>query len=302
MVCIWRFARFIIAVIIFINYNAFAVSVGDCTNADKMLSVMQKSIDFDYLGVYRANSNSNQTIKLHPIVLKAICNEYAFRLDFQIMLETFEKSFMDGDKKTFNNVREQIASFLNARKISSSQQYRFFVKCVCSVEYSIVRMLFSRGCTELHLQIIMETLDRTIPVLLFEGVTYSDTLIHAKIFREMIVLAIAIEKWRLSHGKLPNGVAELSLAHKTQSQIDYSIEGDTWQLFSPVVAKSGNPAPFNVYIPLIEYVKSQPKSVYLWLTPDFNRKRRILYEKGMLNEEWPGWTCKMENGKISILK
>ena len=302
MACILKLMRFILVVIVFINCDASAVSASDGTNADKMLGVLQKSMDFDYLGIYKANSNSNQNIKLHPVILKAICNEYAFRLNFQIMLETFEKSFMNGDEKTFNEVIDKIAVFLDERKIFLGKQHRFFVKCVYSIEYSIVRMLFSRGCTESHLQIIMEVLDRVLPELLFEGVTYSDILIHAKTFREMIVLAIAIEKWRLSHGKLPNGVAELSVVYNTQSQIDYSAEGDMWQLFSPVVAKSRNPAPFNVYIPLIEYVKSQPKSVYLWLSPDFHKKRRTLYEKGILNEGWQGWTCKMENGKISILK
>ncbi len=283
-------------------YGALPADVGAEADDARCRALLQRTFDFDYLGVGNSGGNAEQTLDMHPLVVRSLAGECAVREHFQRLLEEWERAFLRGD---LDGCRDEVAEM--ARIVDSSvggcqSDRRVALRLIRQYEYSIVRMLFHETCRpEGRLRFLKWALEAVVPDKLPEHVRDGKMFRRVAIFREMMILGIEIERMRETGGALPRTLQAVPGSAKGIG-IEYSTDGNTWQLFSPVTVRHGDFAPLDAYVPLIEYDPQVPRSACLWLSPDFARKRRDLYHGKVINEGSRGWECAMKGGKLDMVR
>lgn len=282
--------------------GALPADMGVEADGARCRSMLQRAFDFDYLGVGHSGGNAEQTLDVHPLAVRSLEGVCTVWERFQRLLEEWERAFLRGD---LDGCRDEVAEM--ARIVDSSvgggqSDRRVALRLIRQYEYSIVRMLFNETCRlEGRLRFLKWAFETVVPDRLPEHGRDGKIFRRVAIFREMVTLGMEIERIREADGVLPRTLQDVSGSAK-ESGIEYSTDGDTWQLFSPVTVRHGDFAPLNVYVPLIEYDPQIPRSACLWLSPDFARKRRDLYHGKIINEGSRGWECVMKGGKLDMVR
>lgn len=277
------------------------VAVGS-SNGENCQALLQRTFDFDYLGIEFTCSNICQKLNFPPLILKVMESEYVLRKDFQKLLEEFECKFLYGD---LNGCRDQVMEmdrFLKECIKGKKQNWRIVLHFLRQYEYSVVRMMFHNACSSGD---AFRFLEVALDIVVSDGVLRclenDKGCLRVKIFKEMIIIGIWVERRRKISGELPKTLSEVS-NKAAESKMEYSVQDGKWQLFNPVAMNSHSFSPFNVYVPLIEYNSMVPRSACLWLSSDFAKKRKELYQGKVINTGNNGWECFMKHGKLYMLK
>lgn len=275
---------------------------------------------FDYLGMEGTVYAPLRRMDANPAELETLLADYFERMEFQWMLEALEAEFQKGGALAFRSSLGRIADFLGSLGMApSAGRRRLLCGLIRSLEYAFVRMAFGKAS---GLTLSSNDVVDALPDSLFlenetiAGISYHrvsgvrsdlasvdmDTAVdmgRTLVFRDMLVVGIEIERWRKENGRLPNAIAALDISSERRvRQFVYSTDGGTWRLFHATAVKSEDPAPPGAYLPFIERVGCLPKTAFLWLSTDFADRRRALYERGVLNEEYPEWGCRMADGRV----
>jgi hypothetical protein len=265
-------------------------------------ALLQRSFDFDYLGTEFVGSNICQKLDFQPLIIKVLEREYSLRKDFQELLEEFEIKFLRGDLNGCMSPIMEMDRFLNECLKHKKSNWRIVLHFIHQYEYSVVRMMFHDACSsEESFRLIKVALDIVVSDELLKSYENNKQFSRVKIFKEMILIGIDIERRKKINGELPKVLSEIS--HKAKvSKMEYLVVDGKWQLFNPVLVNSHSFSPFNVYVPLIGYDSRVPHSVCLWLSSDFAKKRKELYQGNVINRGIKGWECFMKQGKLHMHK
>ena len=271
-------------------------------NSENCRVLLQRTLDFDYLGIEYTSSNICQKLNFHPLILKVAEREYALRKSFQKLLEEFENRFLCGNLNGCMDKVVELDNLLKEYIKNKKSNWRVVLRFLQQFEYSVVRMMLNDACSSSEaFHLIEVALDIVVSSELLRYFADNKEYLRVKIFKEMIAIGIEIERMRKFGGELPKTLSEIS-GEVAKGKMEYSVKDGKWQLFNPVAVKSNCFSPFNVYVPLIEYVSSVPRSACLWLSPDFAEKRRELYQGKIINQGNKGWECFMKQGKLYMLK
>ncbi len=282
--------------------GALPADVGAEADDARCRALLQRAFDFDYLGVGHSGGNAGQALDVHHLVVRSLEGSCAVRECFQRLLEEWERAFLRGDLDGCRDKVAEMTRIIDSIVGGGQSDRRVALRLIRQYEYSIVRMLFHETCRpEGRLRFLKWALEAVVPGRLPEHGWGGKAFRRVGIFREMVILGMEIERMRDADGALPRTLQDISGSAKVTG-IEYSTDGDTWQLFSPVTVRHGDFAPLDAYVPLIEYDPQVPRSACLWLSPDFARKRRDLYQGKVINEGRKGWECAMKGGKLDMVR
>ena len=282
--------------------GALPADVGAEADDARCRALLQRTFDFDYLGVGHSGGNAGQALDVHHLVVRSLEGSCAVRECFQRLLEEWERAFLRGDLDGCRDKVAEMARIIDSIVGGGQSDRRVALRLIRQYEYSIVRMLFHETCRpEGRLRFLKWALEAVVPDRLPEHGWDGKAFRRVGIFREMVILGMEIERMREADGALPRTLQDISGSAK-ETGIEYSTDGNTWQLFSPVTVRHGDFAPLDAYVPLIEYDPQVPRSACLWLSPDFARKRRDLYQGKVINEGRKGWECAMKGGKLDMVR
>lgn len=277
---------------------------GEILTLDEAKSFYNERLRFDYCGVGgEAHLERGENLGcLLQVLIKTKADLICKEKKFYELLKSFEVAAIRDDFQD-DGVSHKIGSSLKSLKKQTSTVSGWDAM-VSSVEYSILRII-SSGSNTLNPSLI----DSLLPESLFEehikriGSPNRDA-VH-KAFKNMIIVAMALDDWKRNSGSFPSDLSALKLEDKWRIGIDgaeivYEMNNGVWQLFSPGGRGGKNIGKFNEYVPVMYApgIRFWPQSSCLWLSSDYSEKRRRLYEHGKLYDFSSPCACKLENGGI----
>lgn len=213
------------------------------------------------------------------------------RRNVMLTLVGLEESSAKGDVLGFEENCRQIARACEDVRTRLVKGDSLLAVIVTRIEYSLLRLV--QGSSPLRDLITSERVLNLLPDRLFVGrqEPTGRKAARAYTYRNLLIIGIEIECFRKRHGRLPRSLAELDALPKTVvkdawgNPVDYTTEGDVWQLYCPGPKKEPNLFPFDTYNPSIQLV-GPLKTEGVWLSSRFSAKRvEGFLQKGLYRDD-----------------
>ena len=274
----------------------------DALGIDEAKELYCESLRFNYCGtngVVRPERGVPHE-KVLPLMLKHQEDKVKRDIEFYELLKRFEVASMERGSSVLGegvDVGRRLMSFKADVDTLSFWGY------VSLAEYSLIRIIES-GTVEIGINDIENVLPDGLFKSKSNGGRYPDREAVHKAFKNMIVVAWALGRWKRDHGSFPESIRELDVEDKwlkgiLGADLEYRVVNGVWQLFSPGAPEGKDRGRFNEYVPDMCAAHFWPQSSCLWLSSEYSAKRRHLYETGTLYDAKSPCGCKLEGGCIT---
>ncbi len=230
--------------------------------------------------------------------------DFAWR-EWNWRLYVFERAFYTSNT---NDMKNAVNNIIEGKRMIAKLHRRGSRSYCCymlSLEYSLARLLQER-LDEVQSQVVREGEDLLAALLQDEDF---DLIAKTKEYaqsafslRNMIHLAMRIEAFRRERRVLPTDLAAVRTDKKYLLDgygrpIAYTVNGDTWLLYSAGSRNESDAMPFDVYVPHVLFSDHNGfrKTLPLWFSPSFSSKRwqwyqsRSLYDGTPYEYKMPDW-------------
>ena len=191
--------------------GALPADVGAEADDARCRALLQRTFDFDYLGVGHSGGNAGQALDVHHLVVRSLEGSCAVRECFQRLLEEWERAFLRGDLDGCRDKVAEMTRIIDSIVGGGQSDRRVALRLIRQYEYSIVRMLFHETCRpEGRLRFLKWALEAVVPGRLPEHGWGGKAFRRVGIFREMVILGMEIERMRDADGALPRTLQDIS--------------------------------------------------------------------------------------------
>ena len=287
-----------LAVPCFVVQSACAV-----TSIADMKALREKEFAFEYCGIdsrhcdFSVSESDRQLQRL--IDLKGDCFDLSTNLLVKCsLIEASCFTKRSGTERYMLELATLLEKFACESRTNAVVRNAYW-RWICQVEYMVARMAEKENecCID----------SDAIAKLLSDGLFVSDNKVErrfldrCKRFRDLLIVANDINRFKIKYGRLPDRFeleeCVYAGAKYLNEEVRYSCKDDDWQLIG--CSKSAKiQRDFNVYVPFLDarrYV--WPQSDIVFLSSDFSRKRRRLFDGEILNEG-TYWACKLEKCQL----
>ena len=278
------------------------VLYAEALGVDEAKVLYCENLRFDYCGtngIVRPERGVPHE-KVLPLLLKYQEEKVKRDIEFYKLLERFEATAMERGSIVLDDgveVGRRLMSF------KADENTLMLWRYISQAEYSLIRIIES-GTVEIGINDIENVLPDGLFRTESKGSRYPDRETVHKAFRNMIVIAWTLGRWKRDHGSFPESIRELDVEDKwlkgiLGADLEYRVVNGVWQLFSPGAPGGKDRGRFNEYVPDMCAAHFWPQSSCLWLSSEYSAKRRHLYETGTLYDAKSPCGCKLEGGCIT---
>lgn len=274
------------------------------------------NVKFSYCGLYYSDSKSStpptrlkwldectDQSKKHLTEMSiriGICYEQLIYYHLVLLEGSFYADNHENFDYEIENIKNTISTCMGNLHVSQRSRMRIAE----NVAYSLERLLESRERQSSW--ITSDLVDGVLKSLGLENKSLQKSFLapNIQVFWQMLWLATKIEK-KLREGNVPSSLSDIaSITDYTDPfghEIQFLTSGETWVLYSSCNRWHGHHnLPFDIYPPAISTGTGRVVVQGVWLSSTYAKKRRKLFENGMLYEEHPQVTCRIENGMVCI--